>query len=160
MKKYRPIAACVAGCLLIAALLAPLGGELHRGDVNGDSATNVLDLQLLAMEMIAGAEQGQAADLNRDGRIDVLDFQMLLQQTTQPDPVPETRPTEAKAVMLTGSRIAPEQTGFTFAAALSMQSTPLVAQQDLRGALQSPRVLPPKRLRVLLGANPHSPPVA
>ena len=116
MKKYRPIAACVAGCLLIAALLAPLGGELHRGDVNGDSATNVLDLQLLAMEMIAGAEQGQAADLNRDGRIDVLDFQMLLQQTTQPDPVPETRPTEAKAVMLTGSRIAPEQTGFTFAA--------------------------------------------
>ena len=46
-------------------------------DISGDSAVNVLDLQLLANIILGKVSAAGNGDLNQDSRIDVLDLQVL-----------------------------------------------------------------------------------
>ncbi len=57
-------------------VVATIGASL-KGDLNGDGAVNVLDLQLM-INCILGRAPVAGSDLNGDGRTDVLDLQLLV----------------------------------------------------------------------------------
>ncbi len=80
------------------------------GDANGDTAVDVLDLQVVIAQVLGGAsEKSPKADVNGDGRVDVRDFQCMLDLTRQADtgdPLPGDQEKDRQAVVVRTDRLA------------------------------------------------------
>lgn len=81
----------LALALLIASGVGPVFEAFAKGDTNGDSEVDVLDLQRVIAEVLQSGDPAERAkaDVNHDGVVDVLDFQALLTAAQQalPEPV-------------------------------------------------------------------------
>jgi hypothetical protein len=82
----------LALALIISAGSGPLLRMSEQGDTNGDATIDVLDLQHVITEVLAGAAAPGHGDVNGDGRVDVLDFQTLLGQAQNATPAPGSAP--------------------------------------------------------------------
>jgi len=86
---YKPyISVMVAVVFGVSALYGASVSVCRTGDINNDSRVDVLDMQAVAVSLLASMDSG-GADVNGDGRVDVLDFQRLMAQTERTDSFPE-----------------------------------------------------------------------
>lgn len=97
--------------VLVCALLTAVAAShvslgVKRGDTNGDAAVNVLDLQKVIAEVLAG-KKAPVGDVNRDGKVDILDFQALVNQAQHAAPAPSA-PRPADRGTTVNTRVANE----------------------------------------------------
>ena len=84
----RAICSLLSGACFVAAAMAPCTLPAPSGDANGDNRVDVLDLQAIIIQVLAGELQDSRADVNRDGRVDILDFQSALDRASMDEPAP------------------------------------------------------------------------
>ncbi len=79
---------------LVCSMALPVATTPMRGDLNGDRACDVSDLQQLVSQILMNNRNAPVplSDLNADGRVDILDLQTILAETQQGSPRPASSP--------------------------------------------------------------------
>lgn len=159
MKLRRLIAGMAASGIVAASVLVPISIQTAQGDVNGDSQTNILDMQIIAYALLKGSLSVHAADMNRDGRIDVLDFQLLVTKTSRPvSEKSKHHSTLLEAyVGIAPSRSHVEQSIMKKIDAVLVESEEALGHARYE-AIFSPQL--PSGEPAVRGPSPHSPPLA
>ncbi len=86
--------AFVVMAALVCSMALPMVSTPVHGDLNGDHACNVSDLQKLVSQILTNDRKALVplSDLNADGRVDILDLQAILAETQQGSPRPASSP--------------------------------------------------------------------
>lgn len=150
----------IAVAMLMTACAGPVALGKALGDANGDTEVDVLDLQQVIAQVLAGQMVGDG-DVNRDGKVDVLDFQAILSQAqqtasrgsetppldTRRGATVEQRAADVQPVRLAKVKVVQPEEGKS---AASLGARPALAMHVASAKVE----------RHLQNLSPHAPPVA
>lgn len=88
------VCSLVVMAALVCSMALSMASTPMRGDLNGDHACNVSDLQHLISQILMNDRNVPVplSDLNADGKVDILDLQTILAETQQGSPRPASSP--------------------------------------------------------------------
>lgn len=153
----RAICSLLSVACLAAAAMAPCGVPDPPGDANGDNQVNVLDLQAIIVQVLAGELQDPRADVNRDGRVDILDFQCALDRASMDEPAPVTPAADRGDAVLQGRAHGPNMPAPAQAASFFTPGK-RVTTAALRARSVPSRHCSARVERYTYGLTPHAPP--
>jgi dockerin type I repeat protein len=130
-----------------------------RGDTNQDGRIDVLDIQTVVAEVLAGATPEGLSDVNADGRVDVRDFQLTLgesKQAPEESDLPEETDADSYVAYVPVRTLAFAHPELRRIDVLTVLHTQDDEQPSLLPTCDE--FLPPQTERYLYRLTPHAPP--